>query len=149
MPPANGSSTRGGSTSVRGRVRSPYMAKLQAASVPIQYNTIQYKICKAPCCRGFRGAGEQPRAAARLGLGQTDGRISYRLMPLTGGGIISRERLPHPSQKCPFPWGISAPKQYMVLPCKYRKRHLDQLCSFIDHRHRPRYACNNRPHPAV
>jgi len=23
----------------------------------IQYNTIQYKICKAPCCRGFRGAG--------------------------------------------------------------------------------------------
>jgi len=25
----------------------------------LQYNTIQYKICKAPCCRGFRGAGEQ------------------------------------------------------------------------------------------
>jgi len=21
--------------------------------------TIQYKICKVPCCRGFRGAGEQ------------------------------------------------------------------------------------------
>ena len=21
----------------------------------LQYNTIQYKICKAPCCRGFRG----------------------------------------------------------------------------------------------
>jgi len=70
-------------------------------------------------------------------------------MPLTGGGIISRERLPHPIQKCPFPWGISAPKQYMVLPCKYRQRHLDQLCSFIDHRHIPRYECNNRPHPAV
>jgi len=35
MPPADGSSTRGGSTSVRGRVRSPRMAKLQAASVPI------------------------------------------------------------------------------------------------------------------
>jgi len=33
--PADGSSTRGGSTSVRGRVRSPHMAKLQAASVPI------------------------------------------------------------------------------------------------------------------
>ena len=32
---ADGSSTRGGSTSVRGRVRSPHMAKLQAASVPI------------------------------------------------------------------------------------------------------------------
>ena len=23
------------------------------------YDTIQYKICKAPCCRGFRGSGEQ------------------------------------------------------------------------------------------
>ena len=34
MPPADGSPTRGGSTSVRGRVRSPHMAKLQAASVP-------------------------------------------------------------------------------------------------------------------
>jgi len=34
-PPADGSSIRGGSTSVRGRVRSPLMAKLQAASVPI------------------------------------------------------------------------------------------------------------------
>jgi len=32
---ADGSSTRGGSTSVRGRVRSPHMAKLQAASVSI------------------------------------------------------------------------------------------------------------------
>ena len=35
MPHADGSSTRGGSTSVRGQVRSPYMAKLQAAGVPI------------------------------------------------------------------------------------------------------------------
>jgi len=34
-PPADGSSTRGGSTSVRGRVSSPHMAKLQAAGVPI------------------------------------------------------------------------------------------------------------------
>jgi len=25
----------------------------------VGYNTIQYKICKAPYCRGFRGAGEQ------------------------------------------------------------------------------------------
>jgi len=32
-PPADGSSTRGGSTSVHGRVCSPHMAKLQAASV--------------------------------------------------------------------------------------------------------------------
>ena len=29
------------------------------------YNTIQYKICKAPCCRGFRGAGEQDRETYR------------------------------------------------------------------------------------
>ena len=28
-------------------------------SMYIMYNTIQYKICKGPCCRGFRGAGEQ------------------------------------------------------------------------------------------
>jgi len=33
--PADGSSTRGGSTSVRGRVRRPYTAKRHAASVPI------------------------------------------------------------------------------------------------------------------
>jgi len=33
--PADGSSTRSGSTSVRGLVRSPHVAKLQAASVPI------------------------------------------------------------------------------------------------------------------
>jgi len=32
--PADGSSTRGGSTSVRGRLRSAHMAKLQVASVP-------------------------------------------------------------------------------------------------------------------
>ena len=30
--PADGSSTRGGSTSVRGRVHSPHVAKLQAGS---------------------------------------------------------------------------------------------------------------------
>ena len=35
MPPADGSPARGGSTSVRGRVRSPHAAKLQAASVPV------------------------------------------------------------------------------------------------------------------
>ena len=29
------------------------------ASVAMTYNTIQYKICKAPCCRGFRGAGHE------------------------------------------------------------------------------------------
>ena len=35
----DGSSTRGGSTSVRGQVRSPHVAKLQAASVPIAYGS--------------------------------------------------------------------------------------------------------------
>ena len=34
-PPVDGNATRGGSTSVSGRVRSPHMVKLQAASVPI------------------------------------------------------------------------------------------------------------------
>ena len=31
----------------------------QTTQFCLQYNTIQYKICKAPCFRGFRGAGEQ------------------------------------------------------------------------------------------
>jgi len=39
MPAADGSSTLGGSTSVRGRVRGPHVAKLQAASVPIAGRT--------------------------------------------------------------------------------------------------------------
>jgi len=34
-PPADNSSTRGGFSSVRGRVVNPHVAKLQAASVPI------------------------------------------------------------------------------------------------------------------
>ena len=33
MPPADSSSARGGSTSVRGQVRSPHIVKLQAANV--------------------------------------------------------------------------------------------------------------------
>jgi len=54
MPAADGSSTRGGSTSVRGRVRSPHMAKLQAASIPIAaWQTMQHvtvvKICLLFC----------------------------------------------------------------------------------------------------
>ena len=36
MPPADGSSTRGGSTSVRGRVRSPHMAKLPGAAARLR-----------------------------------------------------------------------------------------------------------------
>jgi len=39
MPLADGSSTRGGSTSVRGRVRSLHVAKLQAVSVSIAYGS--------------------------------------------------------------------------------------------------------------
>jgi len=41
-PPADGSSTRGGSTSVRGRIRSPHVAKLQAASVPVAYGRLRH-----------------------------------------------------------------------------------------------------------
>jgi len=59
--PADGSSTRGGSSSVRGRVRSPHMAKLQAASVPTAYGSCVPR-ASAPCYR------------------QTDG-SRYRLMP--------------------------------------------------------------------
>ena len=39
MPPADGNLTRGGSTFVRGRVRSPHMATLQATSVPIAWDS--------------------------------------------------------------------------------------------------------------
>jgi len=69
MPPtADGSSTRGGSTSVRGRVRSPHMAKLQAASVPIT---------QVSCA---------PRAGADK---RTDGRIAVSRNG-NGRGIINR-----------------------------------------------------------
>jgi len=40
---------------------SQYSVRFHAA-IPLTAGrriTIQYKICKAPCCRGFRGAGEQ------------------------------------------------------------------------------------------
>jgi len=72
MHPADGSSTRGGSTSVRGRVRSlhvwlPAVAKLQAASVSI--------------------------AQGSCAMGQTNG-SRYRLMPPYGGGIILIRALP-------------------------------------------------------
>ena len=33
--------------------------KTEHQLVYMQYNTVQYEICKAPCWRGFRGAGEQ------------------------------------------------------------------------------------------
>jgi len=55
MPPADGSSTRGGSTSVRGRVRCPHI------------------------CGGRPAAGSQ-RAYSLGWKGQTDGRIAVSLM---------------------------------------------------------------------
>ena len=64
--PADGSSTRGGSTSVRGRVRSPHTAELQAASVPI---------AQGSCA---------PTAAAPRDR-QTDGRIAVSLNAPYGG----------------------------------------------------------------
>ena len=73
--PADGSSTRGGSTSVRGRVRSLHMTKLQAASV-------------------FR-------AAARLGWDrQTDG-SRHRFMPPIRRGVIIRKQTQRRKQSRP------------------------------------------------
>jgi len=68
--PADGSSTRGGSTSVRGQVRSPLKANLQAASVPT---------AEGSC-------------TPRVG---TDGRIAVSLNapPRRRGGTITAELL--------------------------------------------------------
>ena len=71
MPPADGSSTQSGFTFVRGRIRSPHMAKLQAATAYLQ-----------------------PTVAARLGLGQTGretGGSRYRLMPPPRRGQNNRQ----------------------------------------------------------
>ena len=73
MPPADGSSTRGGSTSVRGRVA-----------------VRTWLTCRQPACL-------KPRTATRLGQlchgteGWTDGRIAVSLNapPPTEGGIIT------------------------------------------------------------
>ena len=61
MPPADGSSTRGGSTSVRGRVRSPHTS-----------GGGRWLSCRQPACL-------QPRPAAPWDR-RTDG-SRYRLMP--------------------------------------------------------------------
>ena len=66
--PTDGSSTRGGSTSVRGRVRSPHLARLQAASVPIAYGS---------CA---------PRAETDR---RRDGRIAVSFHAPYGGSIIN------------------------------------------------------------
>ena len=55
MPPRRGSSTPGGSTSVRGRVRSPHMAQLQAVSVPIAQGSCALRAA-APWDRRADGA---------------------------------------------------------------------------------------------
>jgi len=51
---ADGSSTRGGSTSVRGQVHSPHMAMLQAASVPYSLRQLRARPQRQThhcCCR--------------------------------------------------------------------------------------------------
>ena len=40
---------------------------------PGQYNTTQYKICQAPCCRGFRGAVTHVEVAVAKWLGRPHG----------------------------------------------------------------------------
>jgi len=61
--PAIGSLTCGGSTSIRGQVLSPHMAKLQAASVPIAYGSwdrltegSQYHLKPCSLQRGHKNA---------------------------------------------------------------------------------------------
>ena len=66
MPPADGSSTRGGSTSVRGRVRSPHMAKLRAYSTGQlraedrdgQMDGSRYRLMLPPLRRGHNNLSE-------------------------------------------------------------------------------------------
>jgi len=71
MPPTGDSLTRGGSTSVRGRVHSPNVDKLQAASVPI---------AEVSC-------------ALRVG---TDGRIAVSLNASQRRGIVISSSAPAP-----------------------------------------------------
>jgi len=74
--PADGSSTRGGSTSVRGRVRSPHI------SAGSQRAYSQAVVPRSQ--RAIASAGTDRRTD-----GRTDG-SRYRLMPPNGGGIITR-----------------------------------------------------------
>ena len=72
MPPANGSSTCGGSTSVRGRIHSPHISGGRPAAGYI--------------ANSLGSCATQP-AGDILGWNrQTDG-LRYRLMPPYGGGI--------------------------------------------------------------
>ena len=72
-PDYDGSSTRGGSTSVRRQVHSPHVAKLQAACVSIG---------KGSCAPG--GAAIWDRRVDT----QTDRRVAVSLNPSTYGGSI-------------------------------------------------------------
>jgi len=74
MSPADGSSTHSGSTSVRGRVRSPHVTKLQAARVHA------YSL------------GQLRHRRDRRTDSRTDG-LRYRLISPYGGGIKIRSRL--------------------------------------------------------
>ena len=74
MSPADGSSTHSGSTSVRGRVHSPHITKLQAARVHA------YSL------------GQLRHGRNRRTDSQTDG-LRYRLISPYGGGIKIWSRL--------------------------------------------------------
>jgi len=76
--PADGSSTRGGSTSVRGRVRSPHISGGRPGAGSQRADSLR-SCATQPACYSL-GWGRQTG-------GQTDG-SRYRLMPPTAGGII-------------------------------------------------------------
>jgi len=72
MPPADGSSTRGGSTSVRGRVRSPHISGGRPAAGNQRADSL--------------GSCATQPACYKPTLGQTDGRIAVSLnAPLRRG----------------------------------------------------------------
>ena len=61
----------------------------------IQYNTIQYKICKAPCCRGFR---DEAVANRRLGLKPAVKQFCYLIVNVTSNS----SRFSHTHLTVPF-----------------------------------------------
>jgi len=60
-----------------------------------QYNTIQYKICKAPCCRGFR---DEAVANRRLGLKPAVKQFCYLIVNVTSNS----SRFSHTHLTVPF-----------------------------------------------
>jgi len=79
MPPANGSSTRGGSTSVRGRVRSPHISGGRPAAGSQRADSL--------------GSFATQQACYSVGWDrQTDGQMDgsqYGLMPHYGSRVVS------------------------------------------------------------